>query len=384
MDKKRRVSSQQPWDLGHSWGRLILQEFSGLCGASKHRGADFRLASWKSLQVCKQSNVLPLKVESRNKQRSEQSCFACEPALVYGSLEPRTLRPPTSMCYFVFLVAVRFCLLTRPVAAWDLINYFQEQGHVLNPLNVYMTSRPLLRLWSFLEEVLGQQERLLEPQVSQGSLLKPPGVCFQSDCLASSPGNSEDPGLEDWLVISGDVKVDNELHEDISYGFGLSLYPQNHHAAWYLVEAQWIFIGWINKQMNEWMILQKILEDPASPSRSLCRRKVSVLPWRCDCPWTISRCSPPLNSGPLRGCVCSLVSQVSDSIVMERQSLHTCQVLAWSPSSSPLAPPHFNEFWSSLRFFIFTMPRLGRSVESAHQITCNLSFPIGCSPLSSG
>lgn len=86
--------------------------------------------------------------------------------------------------------------------------------------------------------MLGQQERLLEPQVSQGSLLKPPGVCSQSDGLAPSPGNSKDHGLEDWLVISGDVKVDNELHEDISYGFGLSLYPQNHHVAWYLGEAQ--------------------------------------------------------------------------------------------------------------------------------------------------
>lgn len=42
-------------------------------------------------------------------------------------------------------------------------------------------------------------------------------------------GSSKEPGLEDWLVISGDgggVKADYGLHEDTPYGFSLS-YPQN-------------------------------------------------------------------------------------------------------------------------------------------------------------
>lgn len=79
--------------------------------------------------------------------------------------------------------------------------------------------------------MLGQQDRLLELQEAQRSLLEPLGLWSQSGCLSHVCWELQGtwPGLEDWLVISGDgggVKADYGLHEDIPYGFSLS-YPQN-------------------------------------------------------------------------------------------------------------------------------------------------------------
>ena len=127
------------------------------------------------------------------------------------------------------------------------LDYFQEQGPVLNPLNMYMTSRSLLRVCPFLEEVLGQQERLLEPHVSQGSLLKPPGACSESDRLSPFSWELQGSWLRRPACHRGDVKVDTELHEDISYGFGLSLYP-----LWGLVPRRSsVNIYWMNEQANK-------------------------------------------------------------------------------------------------------------------------------------
>lgn len=236
--------------------------------------------------------VLLLKGKVRRKQRFQQSHFAFEPSLVYGSPEQQG-----QVCKHQ---NVLFCF---PCGGFILHSVF-SLGQMLPVTWLIISSMKCTESFEF------KHDTLRSPWQALSLTLGPTGAVFgffpEKDPVSRiCCWRHQEVYTSHWEFVLKVLALLRLQGAPLSLVWNMHLLemgmwgstvnsmriqpvgllchciPRIYHETWYIVEPQWIFICW----MNEWILPQKVLEGQNSLSWILGPGKASVLPrtetWLC-------------------------------------------------------------------------------------------------------